>query len=244
MAARKKAEAPTINVPAHIAIIMDGNGRWAEKRFLAKAAGHRAGAQALRKLADEAEKIGVRYLTVYAFSTENWSRPPEEVNTLMDLLREYIQQYIRDAKKNDMRISMIGDRAGLAPDLQRKMQEVTELTREKKGLRVIFALNYGGRDEIVRAARKLAASVKAGDLAPENVSEKIFASFLDTTDIPDPDLLIRTSGEMRISNFLLWQAAYAEIYFTEKLWPDFSIKDLKLAIESFQHRERRYGGRS
>ncbi|MDR1540719.1 MAG: isoprenyl transferase [Clostridiales bacterium] len=230
-------------VPRHIAIIMDGNGRWAKSRFLNKAAGHRAGAQALRKLATEAEKIGVKYLTVYAFSTENWKRPQDEIETLMNLLRDYIQQYIDDTKKNDMRISVIGETARLADDLQAKIKELEEMTAAKKGLRIIIALNYGGRDEIARAARKAAAMVMSGSLSISAITESYFESFMDTAGIPDPDLLIRTSGEMRVSNFLLWQCAYSEMYFTDKLWPDFTISDLKEAIAQYKGRDRRFGAR-
>jgi len=231
-------------VPEHIAIIMDGNGRWAKRRLLNKSAGHRAGAQALRRLAEEAEKIGVKILTVYAFSTENWSRPKAEVDDLMSLIHHYIQQYIDDSEKNDMRISVIGDLTRLSVDLQRKIAGLLEMTKDKKGLRVVLALNYGGRDDITRAARKLAYDVKGGRKTPEEVSERLFASYLDTADLPDPDLLIRTSGEMRLSNFLLWQTAYTEMYFCDKLWPDFNIKDLEKAIAQYGQRDRRYGGRN
>ena len=230
-------------VPEHIAIIMDGNGRWAKRRLLNKAAGHRAGAQALRRLAEEAEKIGVKILTVYVFSTENWTRSRDEVDTLMDLIHEYIQQYIDDSKKNNMRICMIGDLTKLSDELQRKIAGLVEMTKDKKGLRVVLALNYGGRDDIIRAARKLAADVKGGRKTLDEINEKLFSSYLDTWDLPDPDLLIRTSGEMRISNFLLWQASYTEIYVCDKLWPDFNIKDLEKAIEHYKQRDRRYGGR-
>jgi len=231
-------------IPEHIAIIMDGNGRWAKKRFLNKAAGHRAGAQALRRLATAAEKLGVKYLTVYAFSTENWTRPKDEVDTLMNLIHDYIQQYIDDSKKNDMRISIIGDLAKLSDDLQRKIADLQQMTQEKKGLQVIIALNYGGRDDIVRAAHALAADVKSGRTKLDEINESLFANYLDTVNLPDPDLLIRTSGEMRVSNFLIWQTAYTEMYFCDKLWPDFTIKDLELAIGQYNRRDRRYGGRN
>ncbi|MDR2648893.1 MAG: isoprenyl transferase [Clostridiales bacterium] len=232
------------DVPEHIAIIMDGNGRWAKSRFLNKAAGHRAGAQALRRLAVDAEKMGVKILTVYAFSTENWKRPQDEVDTLMELIHDYIQQYIDDSKKNDMRICLIGDLTRLSDELQRKIADLQEMTSNKKGLRIVIALNYGGRDDITRAARKLAADVRGGRTTLNEIDEKMFASYLDTKDLPDPDLLIRTSGEMRISNFLLWQTAYSEMYFCDKLWPDFTIKDLEKAISQYRRRDRRYGGRN
>ena len=231
-------------VPEHIAIIMDGNGRWAKRRLLNKAAGHRAGAQALRRLAEEAEKIGVKILTVYAFSTENWTRPKDEVDDLMSLIHHYIQQYIDDSKKNNMRITLIGDLTRLTDELQRKIAGLVEMTKEKKGMRVVLALNYGGRDDITRAVRKLAADVKGGRKTLDEINEKLFASYLDTFDLPDPDLLIRTSGEMRLSNFLLWQTAYSEMYFCDKLWPDFNIKDLENAIGQYKLRDRRYGGRN
>jgi len=231
-------------IPEHIAIIMDGNGRWAKRRLLNKSAGHRAGAQALRRLAEEAEKIGVKILTVYAFSTENWTRPKDEVDDLMSLIHHYIQQYIDDSKKNNMRITLIGDLTRLTDELQRKIAGLVEMTKEKKGMRVVLALNYGGRDDITRAVRKLAADVKGGRKTLDEINEKLFASYLDTFDLPDPDLLIRTSGEMRLSNFLLWQTAYSEMYFCDKLWPDFNIKDLENAIGQYKLRDRRYGGRN
>lgn len=229
--------------PRHIAIIMDGNGRWAEKRHIARTAGHRAGGQALRKLAAEVEKLGVEYLTVYAFSTENWKRSPDEVDGLMRLLREYFQQYIDDTKKNDMRISVIGDTGRLEPDLRRRINDLEAMTREKPGLRVVIAINYGGRDEIVRAARRLARQALKGDISPEVIDEAHFAAQLDAPDVPDPDLLIRTGSEMRISNFLLWQLAYTEIYVSDKLWPDFTAADLKVALQWYNSRERRFGAR-
>ncbi len=230
-------------IPQHVAIIMDGNGRWAKKRFLTRAAGHRAGAKALRSLATEAEKIGVKYLTVYAFSTENWNRPKDEVDALMKLLREYIQEYIDDSNKNNMRISVIGDVSRLDDDLQGKIRMLEDITKHKNGLHVIIAMNYGGRDEITRVARIIADEVKNGGLNPQNIDENLISAYLDTKDIPDPDLLIRTSGEMRLSNFLLWQSAYSELVFNDKLWPDFTINDLNAAIDIYNDRERRFGGR-
>ncbi|MDR1000978.1 MAG: isoprenyl transferase [Clostridiales bacterium] len=231
-----------MSIPEHVAIIMDGNTRWAKKRFLNKSAGHRAGAQALRSLATEAEKLGVKILTVYAFSTENWSRPQDEVDTLMGLIHHYIQQYIDDTKKNNMRICVIGDLTRLPKDLQTKIINLEEMTREKKGMRVNIALNYGGRDEIVRAVKKVAAGVQSGKVTPGEINDRVFAGYLDTADLPDPDLLIRTSGEWRLSNFMLWQIAYTELYFCDRLWPDFDITDLKKAIEHYNTRDRRYGG--
>lgn len=227
----------------HVAIIMDGNGRWAKKRGLPINAGHRAGAQALRKLAPEAEKMGLRHMTVYALSTENWSRPPSEVEGLMRLLREYIQQYINDAKKNDVRMSVIGDVSKLDKDLQSQIRELTEITAQKRGLHVHVALNYGGRDEIVRAVRRLARRVRDEALSPESIDEGLFDQYLDTAGTPPPDLLIRTGGVVRLSNFLLWQSAYTEIYATETLWPDFSAKELRKALNWYDNTERRFGQR-
>jgi len=230
-------------IPKHIAIIMDGNGRWAKRRVLPVTAGHRAGAQALRKLATEAEKMGVKHLTVYAFSTENWKRSDSEVNGLMRLLREYIQQYIDDSKKNDMRISVIGDISRLDEKLRSQIIELTEYTANKRGLHVHIALNYGGRDEIVRTARKLAIRVRDEAISPDAIDEAFFDQHLDTAGVPNPELIIRTGGNMRLSNFLLWQAAYAEFYATDTLWPDFSVKELIKAFEWYENVERRFGAR-
>lgn len=227
----------------HVAVIMDGNGRWAKKRFLNKRAGHRAGAQALKELALEAEKIGISYLTVYAFSTENWGRPPAEIEDLMQLLREYINQYINDEEKNNMRITVIGRRSFLAEDLRENIKMLEEKTRNKNGLHLVIALDYGGRDEILRAVQELCHDVASRRVKPDSVTEELFISYLDTAHIPDPDLLIRTSGELRISNFLLWQSAYTEFYFTDKLWPDFKINDLHEALEELKERQRRFGVR-
>ena len=231
------------NIPQHVAIIMDGNGRWAKRRGLPVNAGHRAGAQTLKKLAPEAEKLGIRHLTVYAFSTENWARPSNEVEGLMRLLREYIQQYIDDARKSDIRMSVIGDTKKLDKDLQDQIQELTEITALKRGLHVHIALNYGGRDEIVRAARKLALRVRDEALSPESIDEALFEQSLDTRGCPPPDLLIRTGGVVRLSNFMLWQSAYTEIYATDTLWPDFSPKTLRKALDWYANVERRFGMR-
>jgi len=229
--------------PVHIALIMDGNGRWAKRRLLTRAAGHRAGAQNMRKLAEEAEKMGIQIMTFWALSTENWSRSAEEIADLMGLMREYIQQYIDDRDRNNMRIQFIGERSRLDADLRERMALLENLTRNKTGLRVVLAVNYGGRDDITRATRKVAEQAAAGRLKPEELDEPRFASLLDTAELPDPDLLIRTSGELRLSNFLLWQCAYSEFYVTDTLWPDFSKKELQAAIEQFRKRDRRFGGR-
>lgn len=230
-----------INLPEHIAIIMDGNGRWAKKRLLTKTAGHKAGAQNLRKLAEAADRIGLRYLSVYAFSTENWKRSASEVQGLMDLLRGYIQDYIDDTKKNDMRVRIIGRRDRLDLDLREKVEYLEHLTAKKPGLTLVIALDYGARDEICRAAQKFAVAYKEGTVDVDS-SESCFAQFMDTADIPEPQLLIRTSGELRLSNFMMWQLAYSELYFTDKLWPDFKIDDLLEAVKVYNKRERRFGG--
>jgi len=230
-------------IPTHLAIIMDGNGRWAKKRLMPHSMGHRAGAQALRKLSNEIEAMGIKYLTVYAFSTENWLRPHDEVSDLMNLMREYFQQYIDDSKKNNMRMSFIGDLTRLDPDLQEKLATLTNITKDKTGLHVVLAVNYGGRDELARAAKKLAREAVHGRINPETIDVDILARALDTYPLPDPDLIIRTGGDLRLSNFLLWQLAYAEMYVTDTLWPDFTVAELQKALMSFKGRERRYGGR-
>ncbi|MCL2015668.1 MAG: polyprenyl diphosphate synthase [Defluviitaleaceae bacterium] len=226
-------------IPQHVAIIMDGNGRWAKKRGLPVSLGHRAGAEVLRKLAPAAEKMGIRHLTVYAFSTENWSRPTAEVTALMNLLREFIKKNIEDAKKNTMKMAALGDVGKFDQDLQDLIQQMTDITAEKQGINVHIALNYGGRDEIVRAARKIAQLATKID----EITETDFAQCLDTANIPDPELLIRTGGEMRLSNFMLWQSAYSEIYTTDTLWPDFNAKKLQAAIDWYSTIDRRFGKR-
>ena len=235
-------EKTDIALPAHIAVIMDGNGRWGKSRFLPRSAGHRAGAQNLRRLAEDADRLGLRYLTVYTFSTENWTRPDDEVSALWDLFREYIGQYMRDAKKNNIRMTFIGDRARIDAALRAQMDKLEDMTKAKSGLNLIMAMNYGGRDDVVRAAQKLCEDAKKGRLSPEEVTEALFSASLDTAGVPDPDLIIRTAGEMRLSNFLLWQSAYAEFYVSPKYFPDFKIGDLKEAAEGYNRRERRYGG--
>lgn len=227
------------SLPRHIAIIMDGNGRWAKKFFMKRWAGHRAGAQALRRLVEDMDQAGFEILTVYAFSTENWKRDEDEVAYLMGLLHEYIGQYINDAKDSDVKIRCIGDISALEPSLQDKIVNLTEITKNKTGMLLNIAINYGGRDEILRAVRKLVLD----GVNLDNIDEVSISSRLDTHGIPDPDLIIRTSGEMRLSNFLLWQVAYSEFYATDTLWPDFKIKHLYEAISQYQGRERRFGGR-
>ncbi|MEY8320639.1 isoprenyl transferase [Lachnospiraceae bacterium 46-61] len=231
------------NMPKHIAIIMDGNGRWAAKRALPKKAGHKAGAKTLENISQAAIDLGIEHLTVYAFSTENWKRSDEEVKGIMDLLREYLKNYIERAKKDNVRVHIIGDITRLDKDIQQQIVELEQLTKHKTGMSLHIALNYGGRDELLRAIRKVSEDVAQGKYQPEEIGEKQLEQYLDTKEIPDPELLIRTSGEERISNFLLWQIAYTEFSFTEKLWPDFTEQDLKQAIYQYQNRERRFGGR-
>ncbi|MFP6733264.1 MAG: isoprenyl transferase [Rhodospirillales bacterium] len=227
--------------PNHVAIIMDGNGRWAQARGLPRIAGHRRGAQSVRTAVECSVKFGVRYLTLYSFSSENWKRPVREVEDLMDLLRRYLLSEIADLHKNGVRLRVIGDRHELSPDLVKLIEEGEASTAGNDKLDLIVALSYGGRSEIVSAIRKIAKKVEAGQLQSDEIDESVLEAHLETADIPDPDLLIRTSGEQRISNFLLWQIAYSELVFLETLWPDFSEKDFLKAINEYQRRERRFG---
>ena len=229
-------------VPKHIGIIMDGNGRWAKKRFLPRVMGHRQGAQALDKLTKEAEGLGVEYITVYAFSTENWKRSKDEVDSIMGLLREYINRFFND-KKSILKIRSAGDLTALSPDLQADIEKLKEQSKDRPGMTLTIAINYGGRDEIRRAVTKIAEDVKAGKIQPEDINDQMISDNLDTAGISDPELIIRTSGEFRTSNFLMWQSAYSEYYITDKLWPDFNVEDLKDAIKAYQTRDRRFGGR-
>lgn len=228
--------------PAHVAIIMDGNGRWAKARGLPRLAGHRAGVEALRKTVRAAPDLGISFLTVYAFSSENWSRPKSEVSDLMGLLKLFIRRDLAELHQNGVKVRIIGDRAGLQPDIRGLLEEAESLTARNGSLTLIIAFNYGGRDEIVRTARRLAAAVARGEIAVEAISADLFAAALDTAGIPDPELVIRTSGELRLSNFLLWQAAYSELVFLPCYWPDFSREHLVDAIRDFSGRERRFGG--
>lgn len=230
-----------MKIPQHIAIIMDGNGRWAKRRFLTKQAGHRAGAQALKQLALDADEMGLKYLTAYVFSTENWSRPNQEVDDIMDLLRKFVQEYTEGEDNSNVRMRVIGDRTGLAPDIQESIEHLENITQDRTGLCVILAINYGGRDEITRAVKRIVKESVSGRTG--DINEKLISSYLDTAEFPDPELLVRTSGEMRISNFLTWQCSYAEFVVLDVLWPDFTIKHLKQAIEVFNKRNRRFGGR-
>jgi len=228
-------------VPAHVAIIMDGNGRWAKARGLPRTAGHYQGAETVRRVVESCIENGVGYLTLFGFSSENWKRPATEVNDLMGLLRLYLRREIGKLHENGVRLSVIGERSRLAPDIIKMIEDAEALTRNNARLRLTVALSYGGRQDIVNAARAIAQQAKDGKLQPENIDEALFGSHLSTADMPDPDLVIRTSGEMRISNFLLWQFAYTEMVFVEKHWPDFTAADFVAAITEFQCRSRRYG---
>jgi undecaprenyl diphosphate synthase len=230
------------DMPAHVAIIMDGNGRWATQRGLPRAQGHRAGVEALRRTVRAAGDIGIRYLTIYSFSSENWSRPQSEVLDLMALLKRFIRKDLADLHKNDVRVKIIGRRDDLAPDILALLVEAEDLTRGNTGLTLVVAFNYGARDEILRAMQRVAKAVGDGRIDPAAIDEKMVDRNLDTAGIPDPDLLIRTSGEQRISNFLLWQCAYTEFVFLPVYWPDFGQDELTAAIEEFRTRERRFGG--
>ncbi|WP_130836566.1 isoprenyl transferase [Lachnoclostridium sp. Marseille-P6806] len=229
-------------IPRHVAIIMDGNGRWAKKRGLPRTMGHAQGARVVEQILEDAKDMGIRYLTVYAFSTENWSRPAAEVKALMNLLRTYMKTSLAKCAKNNVCIRVIGDKSKLDEDLQASIAELEKETADNDGTGFQIAINYGGRDELVRAARRLAAAAAEGTLRPGEISEQSISDALDTAGIPDPDLLIRTCGELRISNFMIWQSAYTEYYFTETAWPDFTRAELERAVEAYQRRERRYGG--
>ncbi len=225
----------------HIAIIMDGNGRWAKKRGLPRSFGHKKGAEVVKEVARAAANMGVKFLTLYAFSTENWNRDPEEVATLMSLLRQYLKSDLKELQDNGVRIVFIGERSMLDADIVENMKKIEADTALNEKMTLCIAISYGSRLEIVNAAKKIAALAKRGDIQPEDVDSKMFSDMLYTKDIPDPDLVIRTSGEMRISNYLLWQIAYAEFFFTEVLWPDFNEKILADIVADFKTRERRYG---
>lgn len=238
---KKKTAAPRV-IPTHIAIVMDGNGRWAKRRGLPRQAGHKVGAEAFRTIANYAKSIGLSYLTVYAFSTENWKRSDEEVGAIMELLERYLREAIADMDKNRVRFCFFGDLSRLSPELREEARIAAERSAKYEGVQVNFCLNYGGRAEILRAAQRFAAQCAAGEAKPEELTEQRFSELMYSAGIPDPELVIRPGGELRISNFLLWQSAYAEYYFTDVLWPDFGPKDLDLAIDAFNHRNRRFGG--
>ena len=230
-----------MKMPKHVAIILDGNGRWAKAKGMPRNYGHVQGAKTVEVICEEAYKMGIQYLTVYAFSTENWNRPKDEVDALMKLLRNYMKTCLKTAEKNRMCVRVLGDKTGLDADIRSRIAELEEATKNNDGLHFQIAINYGGRDEIVRAMRDIARNVKDGSVACEEITEEFLGEHLDTRGIPDPDLLIRTCNEQRISNFLLWQLAYTEFYFTPVPWPDFTKEELEKAIEAYNHRDRRYG---
>ena len=229
-------------LPRHIAIIMDGNGRWAKQRGLPRTAGHKVGAETFRKIATYCKDLGVQYLTVYAFSTENWKRPADEVSTIMGLLKQYMLEAIDSMERDQIRLRFLGDLSAISPELQALIEKTNEISSDIEGLQADVCLNYGGRDEILRAARAFARDCADGKAAPEELTEEGFGHYLYSDGIPDPDLIIRPSGELRLSNFLLWQCAYAEFYFCDTLWPDFDERALDAAIIDYQKRDRRFGG--
>lgn len=231
-------------IPEHVAVILDGNGRWAKKRKVPRAMGHKAGCETLEKMVRVASDVGLKYFTVYGFSTENWKRSEEEVTALMQLFRYYMVRLLKIASANNVRVKMIGEKSRFAPDIIDGIEKLEKGTKDNTGMTFIIAINYGGRDEIVRAARKLAFHYQKSGKDVSQVDEAEFASYLDTAGIPDPDLMIRTSGELRLSNYLLWQLAYSEFYITDCLWPDFNREELEKAIAAYNSRERRFGGRT
>lgn len=231
-----------MNIPQHVAIILDGNGRWAKSKGMPRNYGHVCGAKNLETICRDAYDIGIKYLTVYLFSTENWKRSKEEVDGLMKLFRSYTKTCLKTARDNNMKVRVLGDPSALAPDLQESLAKLVEQSAGNTGLNFNIAINYGSRDEMIRAIRHIAADCTEGKLLPQQITEELFAGYLDTRELPDPDLLIRTSGEQRLSNYLMWQLAYTEFYFTEVPWPAFKKQDLIQAIEKYNSRERRYGG--
>ena len=230
-----------LKMPRHVAIILDGNGRWAKAKGMPRNYGHAQGAKTVEVICEEAYRMGIRYLTVYAFSTENWNRPPKEVEALMKLLRDYMKTCLKTAEKNRMCVRVLGDKTGLDEDIRSRIRELEEATKNNDGLHFQIALNYGGRDEICRCMRRLGEKIEKGELEASGFSEEDISRNLDTAGLPEPDLLIRTCGEQRISNFLLWQLAYTEFYFTPVAWPDFSKEELLKAVEAYNKRDRRYG---
>ena len=231
-----------MKIPQHVAIILDGNGRWAKSKGMPRNYGHAQGSKNVERICEEAWRMGIKYLTVYAFSTENWNRPKDEVDALMKLLRNYMKTCLKTAAKNDMKVRVIGDIEPLDEDIKKRIGELEAATVDNGGLNFTIALNYGSRDEMTRAARRMAQDCAAGKLDPDKIDESVFESYLDTHGIPDPYLMIRTSGEQRLSNYLLWQLAYSEFYFTDVPWPDFTKDELVKAVEEYNHRHRRFGG--
>lgn len=234
-------ELSDLKIPTHVSIIMDGNGRWAKKRGMPRTFGHKRGAEVVMDICQDADDLGIKYLTIYAFSTENWSRPSAEVRTLMLLFGKYLKICYNKAMENNMRVRIIGDKSALSPQLQKSIRVLEEDTRKFDGFYLQIAINYGSRDEMLRAMRKMMVDYKDGKFTPEELDEARFSSYLDTADIPDPDLMIRTSGEQRLSNYLMWQHAYSEFYFTDTAWPDFNKDELVKALEAYTRRDRRYG---
>lgn len=239
---QREIDGELLEVPNHVAIILDGNGRWAKKRMMPRNYGHAQGSKTVEQICEDAWNLGIKYLTVYAFSTENWKRPQKEVDALMKLLRSYLKDCIKRTTKNNMRVRVIGDKTGLSQDIRESIEELERVSAANTGLNFTIAINYGSRDEMRRAMVCMTKDVESGKIRSEEVTEELFNSYLDTWDIPDPDLLIRTSGEQRLSNFLLWQLAYTEFVFMEVLWPDFNRNELVRAIRQYNGRERRFGG--
>ena len=238
----KEINGTVYQIPQHVAIILDGNGRWAKKHFMPRNVGHSQGAKTVEQICEDAWDLGIKYLTVYAFSTENWNRPQSEVQLLMKLLRKYLIDCIERTSKNNMRVRVIGEKSRLDDDIRTAIEELEEVSAANTGLNFTIALNYGSRDEITRAVRKIAGECKDGSLVTEEITEALISARLDTAELPDPDLMIRTSGEQRLSNWLLWQLAYTEFYFTDVLWPDFNKDELIRAVQYYNTRERRFGG--
>lgn len=230
------------NIPEHVAIIMDGNGRWAKQRNMPRTMGHKAGVETIRRIVKEADRLGIKYITLYAFSTENWKRPKDEVNALMKLLVQYLKSEVTELHKNGVVLKVLGDIEALQEECKKEIEESIELTKNNTGLVLNVAFNYGGRDEIIRAVKNIVSDIQGEKINKENINQDLFSEYLYTKDSPDPDLIIRPSGEQRISNFLLWQCAYSEFWYSNVNWPDFSEKDLQQAIYDYQNRDRRYGG--
>lgn len=231
-----------MNVPQHVAIILDGNGRWAKSKGMPRTYGHTIGAKNVETISRAAYDLGIKYLTMYAFSTENWSRPDDEVHALMGLLSEYIKTCMRTAKKDNLKVRFIGDMSKLDSKMQKSIRELEDFSSQFTGLTLTIAINYGSRDEMIRAMKNMSKDIEEGKIGTEDVSEELFSQYLDTKDLPDPDLMIRTSGEQRLSNYLLWQLAYSEFYFTSVPWPDFTPDELRKAVEEYDKRNRRFGG--
>ena len=241
MAKKDEIDISGLKVPNHVAIILDGNGRWAKKRMMPRNYGHKQGAKTVEQICEDAWNLGIKYLKVYAFSTENWNRPQSEVDALMKLLSKYLTDSIERTSKNNMRVRIIGEKSRLDDELRSKIEELENVSSKNTGLNFTIALNYGSRDEILRAIKNIANDVKSDTISADDIDVSLVDRYLDTKGVPDPDLLIRTSGEQRLSNFLLWQLAYTEFYFTECLWPDFDKEELKKAIFAYNKRDRRFG---